>query len=105
MNTIDFVVRKGAGEYTTGVPIFTKDAFGNNTTITDNVVIDTVSTVSINADTIGTDGSANVGTPGSSTVGLMKRSTSHLRCAVAARCATVRSMTSIRWVMKERLHQ
>ena len=47
------------GEYTTGVTIVTSDAFGNTTTITDNVVIDTVSAVTIATESVETDGIVN----------------------------------------------
>ena len=48
-----------AGEYTTGVTIVSSDIFGNTTTITDNLVVDTVTNVTIQTDTVETDGTIN----------------------------------------------
>ena len=47
------------GEYTTGVTIVAADAFGNTTTVTDNVVIDTISEVTIATESVETDGIVN----------------------------------------------
>ncbi|MGC1502772.1 MAG: Ig-like domain-containing protein [Sulfitobacter sp.] len=47
------------GEYSTGVTIVSSDAFGNTTTITDTVVIDTVSNVTIDTANVETDGIVN----------------------------------------------
>lgn len=47
------------GEYSTGVTIVSADAFGNTTTITDTVVIDTVSNVTIDTANVETDGIVN----------------------------------------------
>ncbi|MFK7837873.1 MAG: Ig-like domain-containing protein [Sulfitobacter sp.] len=47
------------GEYSTGATIVTSDAFGNTRTITDTVVIDTVSEVTIATETVETDGIVN----------------------------------------------
>jgi hypothetical protein len=48
-----------AGEYTSEVTIWTSDAFGNTTTITDMLVVDTVINVTIDTDIIGGDGVIN----------------------------------------------
>ncbi len=48
-----------SGEYSTGVTIVSADAFGNTTTITDTVVIDTVSNVTIDTANVETDGIVN----------------------------------------------
>lgn len=48
-----------AGEYTSDVTIWTSDAFGNTTTITDVLVVDTVINVTIDTDIIGGDGVVN----------------------------------------------
>lgn len=47
------------GEYTTGVTIVSTDGFGNSTTITDTLVVDTVTNVSINTDIVEGDGTVN----------------------------------------------
>ncbi|MFY0645372.1 Ig-like domain-containing protein [Sulfitobacter geojensis] len=47
------------GEYSTGVTIVSADAFGNTTTISDTVVIDTVSNVTIDTANVETDGIVN----------------------------------------------
>ncbi len=48
-----------SGEYTTGVTIVSGDAFGNTTTITDTVLIDTISAVTIDTANVETDGIVN----------------------------------------------
>ncbi|MGJ8625814.1 MAG: Ig-like domain-containing protein [Sulfitobacter sp.] len=48
-----------AGEYTTGVTIVSADAFGNTTTVTDNLVVDTIANVTIDTDNVETDGVVN----------------------------------------------
>ncbi|MEX0364607.1 MAG: Ig-like domain-containing protein, partial [Ruegeria sp.] len=47
------------GEYSTGVSIISTDAFGNSTTISDTLVVDTVSEVSLNTATVEGDGVIN----------------------------------------------
>ncbi len=47
------------GEYSTGVTIVSADAFGNTTTVTDTVVIDTISEVTIATESVETDGIVN----------------------------------------------
>jgi hypothetical protein len=47
------------GEYETGVSITAVDAFGNTTTLSDTLVVDTVSDVTIDTDTVETDGIVN----------------------------------------------
>ncbi|MEP5730663.1 MAG: Ig-like domain-containing protein [Sulfitobacter sp.] len=47
------------GEYSTGVTIVASDAFGNTTTVTDTVVIDTISEVTIATESVETDGIVN----------------------------------------------
>ena len=47
------------GEYATGVTIVSADAFGNTTTVTDSVLIDTVSAVTIATESVETDGIVN----------------------------------------------
>ena len=48
-----------AGEYITGVTIVSADAFGNTTTVTDNLVVDTIANVTIDTDNVETDGVVN----------------------------------------------
>ena len=48
-----------AGEYTTGVTIVSSDAFGNTTTVTDVLVVDTVTNLTIETETVETDGTVN----------------------------------------------
>mmetsp|Transcript_23307 Transcript_23307/g.40435 ORF Transcript_23307/g.40435 Transcript_23307/m.40435 type:complete len:1244 (+) Transcript_23307:230-3961(+) len=48
-----------AGEYSSTVTIVASDAFGNTTTVTDTVVIDTVAEVTINTGTVEIDGVIN----------------------------------------------
>jgi len=47
------------GEYTTDVLVVSRDSFGNSTTINDTLVVDTVTNVSINTDTVEGDGTVN----------------------------------------------
>ena len=47
------------GEYTTDVTVVSTDAFGNSTTVTDALVVDTVSEVSINTAAVESDGIIN----------------------------------------------
>ncbi|KIN61755.1 putative RTX family exoprotein [Sulfitobacter noctilucae] len=47
------------GEYSTGLTIMSADAFGNTTTVTDTVLIDTVSEVTIDTANVETDGTVN----------------------------------------------
>ncbi len=47
------------GEYDTGVTVVARDAFGNSTTITDVLVVDTVAELTINDSTVEGDGTVN----------------------------------------------
>lgn len=47
------------GEYTTGVTIVATDSFGNTTTISDNLVVDTITNVSIETSSVEGDGVIN----------------------------------------------
>ena len=48
-----------AGEYSTGVTIVSSDSFGNTTTMTDTLVVDTVTNVSVETDTVEGEGVVN----------------------------------------------
>lgn len=48
-----------AGEYVSDITIVTTDSYGNATTSTEKLVVDTVSEVSVNTDTVATDGMIN----------------------------------------------
>lgn len=47
------------GEYSTGVSIVSTDDFGNSTTITDNLIVDTIASVTIDTESVETDGTVN----------------------------------------------
>ncbi len=47
------------GEYTTGITIVATDSFGNTTTISDNLVVDTIANVSIETNSVEGDGVIN----------------------------------------------
>ena len=48
------------GEYSTGVTIVSTDDFGNSTTITDNLIVDTINSVTIDTESVETDGIVNL---------------------------------------------
>ena len=48
-----------SGEYTTDVTVVSTDGAGNTSTITDNLIVDTLTTVTIDTDSVETDGTVN----------------------------------------------